>query len=90
MDKKINGECDRSIFTLAQPVIYEIKIVGHLGENWPNWLGIVDVHTEIETPGFPTTILTGSLDQAALLGLLAELIDGRKTEKVMPVLLGDS
>ena len=73
MDKKKHVDCDRSIFTLAQPITYEIKIAGHLGENWPDWLGIMDIHTEIESPGLPTTTLTGTVDQAGLIGLLRQL-----------------
>ena len=73
MDKKNKNECDRSIFTLAQPITYEIKIAGHLGENWPDLLGRIDIHTEIESPGLPTTALTGTFDQAGLIGLLRQL-----------------
>ena len=70
--KKLN-DCDRSIFTLAQPITYEIKVAGHLGENWPDRLGKMDIHTEIESPGLPTTTLTGTFDQAGLIGLLRQL-----------------
>jgi hypothetical protein len=73
METKNKNECDRSNFTLAQPIPYEIKIAGRLGENWPDWLGIIDIHTEIESPGLPTTALTGTFDQAALIGLLRQL-----------------
>jgi len=73
MDKKKTDECDRSIFSLAQPITYEIKIAGHLGENWPDWLGKMDIQTEIESPGLPTTALTGTFDQAGLIGLLRQL-----------------
>ena len=72
MDKKKHEECDRSIFTLAQPIPYQIKIAGHLGENWPDWLGTIDIHTEIESPGLATTALTGTFDQAGLIGLLRQ------------------
>ena len=73
MDKKKYDECDRSIFTLAQPITYVIIIAGHLGENWPDWQGKIDIHTEIESPGLPTTALTGTFDQAGLIGLLRQL-----------------
>ena len=73
METKNINNCDRSIFTLAQPITYEIKIAGHLGENWPDWLGKMDIHTEIESPGLPTTALTGTFDQAGLIGLLRQL-----------------
>ena len=73
METKNINDCDRSIFTLAQPIAYEIKIAGHLGENWPNGLGRIDVHIEIESPGLATTALAGTFDQAALIGLLRQL-----------------
>ena len=73
MDKKKNNKCDRSIFTLAQSITYEIKIAGPLGGNWPDWLEKIDIHIEIESPGLPTTALTGTFDQAALIGLLRQL-----------------
>ena len=73
MDKKKHVDCDRSIFTLAQPITYEIKIAGHLGENWSDWLEKIDIHTEIESPGLSTTVLTGTFDQAGLIGLLRHL-----------------
>ena len=69
MDKKRIDECDRSNFTLAQSIPYQIKIAGNLGENWPDWLGKIDIHTEIESPGLSTTVLTGTFDQAGLIGL---------------------
>ena len=73
METKNINDCDRSNFTLAQPITYEIKIAGHLGENWPDWLENMDTHTEIESPGLPTTTLTGTFDQAGLIGLLRQL-----------------
>ena len=73
METKNINNCDRSIFTLAQPITYEIKIAGHLGENWPDWLGKMDIHIEIESPGLSTTALIGTFDQAGLIGLLRQL-----------------
>jgi hypothetical protein len=70
--KKIN-DCDRSNFTLIQSIPYQIKIAGHLGENWSDWLEKIDIHTEIESPGLSTTVLTGTFDQAGLIGLLRQL-----------------
>ena len=73
MEKKKNDECDRSIFTLTRSIPYQIKIAGHLGKNWPDWLGKIDIHTEIESPGLSITVLTGTFDQAGLIGLLRQL-----------------
>lgn len=58
---------------MDQPAIYQIKVPGILSEHWSNWGGsmklIIDETDEIS----PITALTGSLDQAALLGLLRQL-----------------
>jgi hypothetical protein len=50
----------------------EIRIKGHLDENWSEWLdGFTLIHTEQDE-----TILTGMIqDQAALYGLMAKLRD---------------
>ena len=73
METNNKNDCDRSNFTLDQFITYQIQIAGHLGENWPDWLGNIDIHTEIESQGLPTTALTGTFDQAALIGLLRQL-----------------
>ena len=72
MEMRKNDECDRSIFTLTWPISYQIKIAGHLGDHWPDWLEKIDIHTEIESPGLSTTVLTGTFDQAGLIGLLRQ------------------
>lgn len=50
----------------------EIRVNGHLDENWANWLdGFTFTHTEQNE-----TVLTGKVkDQAALYGLIAKLRD---------------
>lgn len=50
----------------------EIRIEGHLDEEWRDWLGVFAiVHTEQNQ-----TLLTGSVqDQAAVYGLIAKLRD---------------
>ncbi len=59
--------------TLDRPATYQIKVPGHLDESWTEWDGrmIVTVDSQADDP--PVTTLTGSLDQAALQGLLRRL-----------------
>ena len=57
--------------TLDRPVIYQIKVPGHLAVSWSEWVEGMTIETEGDDP--PVTILTGSLDQAALQGLLRRL-----------------
>ena len=57
--------------TLDQPAIYQIEISGCLNANWSNW--IKQMMVTVEGEDSPVTILTGSFDQAALLGLLRRL-----------------
>jgi hypothetical protein len=59
--------------TLDRPATYEIKVPGHLGESWIEWDGRLNATVECEADGRPVTTLTGTLDQAALQGLLRRL-----------------
>ncbi len=59
--------------TLDRPATYHIKVPGHLNESWSEWAGGMAITVESDVDGLPVTILTGSLDQAALLGLLRRL-----------------
>jgi hypothetical protein len=57
---------------LSQPLIYEIKIEGHLGTQWTDWFGGLTI--ALQNNG--DTLLTGSVaDQAALYGLLKKVRD---------------
>ncbi|OGT27763.1 MAG: hypothetical protein A2Z17_03275 [Gammaproteobacteria bacterium RBG_16_66_13] len=50
--------------------LFEIRVRGHLGEKWSDWLG--DLQVELLDSG--EMVLTGRLaDQAALMGLLNRL-----------------
>jgi hypothetical protein len=73
MNDKRNDDCDRSIFTLDQPITYQIQIAGQLSENWSDWIELLDIRSETDPSGFVTTTLFGSFDQAALIGLLRRL-----------------
>src|SRR5437764_11949707 len=56
----------------AQPLVYQIRIKGHLGRQWTNWFGGLTI--TLEDNG--ETLLTGPVvDQAALHGLLRKVRD---------------
>jgi hypothetical protein len=59
--------------TLDQPATYQIKVPGHLDESWSDWAGGMTITVESEGDGPPVTTLTGTVDQAALQGLLRRL-----------------
>ena len=56
----------------SQPMIYQIRITGHLGRQWTDWFGGLVISLEDDGD----TLLTGPvLDQAALYGLLKKVRD---------------
>ena len=56
----------------SQPVVYQIRLKGHLGSEWSDWFEGLTV--TLEEDG--TTLLTGPvIDQAALHGLLKKVRD---------------
>ena len=59
--------------TLYRPATYQIKVPGHIGESWSDWAGGMTIKVETEVDGTSITTLTGTLDQAALQGLLRQL-----------------
>ena len=67
MSNELNSEIDP-----GQPLVYQIRIKGHLGREWTDWFGGLAI--TLEDNG--ETLLTGSLiDQAALHGLLRKVRD---------------
>jgi hypothetical protein len=67
MSNKLNSETDQ-----GQPMVYQIRIKGHLGRQWTDWFGGLTI--TLEDNG--DTLLTGSvLDQAALHGVLKKVRD---------------
>ena len=57
---------------LDQPMVYQIRLKGHLGPEWADWFGGLAV--TLEDNG--ETLLTGPVvDQAALHGLLRKVRD---------------
>ena len=59
--------------TMAQPVTYQIKVPGEFSEHWSDWGGRMEITVSRADESPSITTLTGSLDQAALLGLLRQL-----------------
>jgi hypothetical protein len=56
----------------TQPVVYQIRVKGHLGPQWEEWFGGVTI--TLEDNG--DTLLSGPVvDQAALHGLLKKVRD---------------
>ena len=68
-----NLMADKYKVTLYQPVVYEIKVPGHLDESWVEWTSGVTVTVEITWHEQPVTVIQGTFDQAALHGLLRRL-----------------
>jgi hypothetical protein len=57
---------------LNQPMVYQIRIEGHLGPQWADWFGGMSI--TLEDNG--DTLLTGPVvDQGALHGLLRKVRD---------------
>ena len=59
--------------TLDRPATYQIKVPGHLDKSWSDWAGGMTITVDCEDDGLPVTTLTGTVDQAALQGLLRRL-----------------
>ncbi len=67
MSNDINSESDP-----GQPLVYQIRIKGHLGRQWTDWFGGLTL--TLEDNG--ETLLTGPVvDQAALHGVLRKVRD---------------
>ena len=57
---------------LDEPMVYQIRVKGHLGPRWAHWFG--DMTITLEDNG--DTLLSGPVvDQAALHGLLMKVRD---------------
>ena len=55
---------------------YEIKVKGHLDEQWSSWFEDLTITTGFNEDGTPITTFTGPIvDQAALHGVLARIRD---------------
>ncbi len=65
------------------PVVYQIRVKGHLGPEWADWFGGLTITLEEDGD----TLLAGPvIDQAALHGLLKKVRDsGMQLVSVSPV-----
>jgi len=59
--------------TLDRPVTYQIQVPGALDKKWLDWNDGVTITIESDETGDPITVLTLTVDQAALQGLLRHL-----------------
>jgi hypothetical protein len=59
--------------TLDRPTTYQIRVPGELDESWSDWVAGMTITVEREGEDPPVTILTGTVDQAALHGVLRRL-----------------
>jgi len=67
MSNKLNPKAEP-----RQPVVYQIRVKGHLGCQWSEWFGGLAITQEEDGD----TLLTGPVvDQAALHGLLKKVRD---------------
>jgi len=64
---------DKQKLTLDRPATYQIKVPVELDQSWSDWVGSMTITVEIDDTGRPVTTLQGTLDQAALQGLLRRL-----------------
>ena len=83
MSNELNPKTDPS-----QPVVYQIRVKGHLGHEWTDWFEGLTITLEEDGD----TLLTGPVvDQAALHGLLKKVRDlGMPLVSVSPVEPGPS
>ena len=67
MSNELNSEIDP-----GEPIVYEIRLKGHLGRRWTDWFEGLTI--QLQDNG--ETLLTGPVvDQAALYGLLKKVRD---------------
>ena len=67
MANELNSKSDP-----CHPMVYQIRIQGHLGREWADWFGGL-THTALD---HGETLLTGPVvDQAALYGVLRKVRD---------------
>ena len=73
-----------------EPVVYQIKVQGKLDHRWSDWFSGLTVAVGDASGNPPVTTLTGSIDQAALRGILNRIWDLNLTLiSVVPIGAGD-
>ena len=84
----MSNEIQRETSEKAQPLVYQIRIKGHLGPQWTDWFGGLTI--TLEDNG--DTLLTGPVvDQAALHGVLRKVRDlGMPLVSIIRVTLGQA
>lgn len=60
----------QTMLTLDRPARYQVKVPGAIDRTWEKWAHGMSIEVKCESDGCPVTTLTGTLDQAALHGLL--------------------
>jgi hypothetical protein len=63
----------REKLTLYRPATYQIKVPGEVSQDWSDWIEGLTITVESDEDGSRVTTLTGTLDQAALMGVLRRL-----------------
>ncbi len=64
---------NRQKLTLYRPATYQIKVPGEVSQGWSDWIEGMTITVECDEDGSRVTTLTGTLDQAALIGVLRRL-----------------
>jgi hypothetical protein len=68
--KEVNKQ---TVFSLDKAFPYQIQAAGQLSKDWSSWNGDLIWEFDIHPIGVGVTKITGSFDQAALIGLLRRL-----------------
>lgn len=63
----------KGIVSLQKPVHYEIKVAGSLDTVWKEWIGENATFRRQIKKNSHISVISGTFDQAALLGLLRKL-----------------
>lgn len=61
--------------TLDRPARYQVKVPGETDRTWEEWARGMSIEIDCDRSGGTTTTLTGTMDQAALHGVLRRLYD---------------
>lgn len=59
--------------SLDRPATYRIEVHGVLDASWSDWFIEMRLSVDYDSEGLPLSTLTGTVDQAALHGLLRRL-----------------